>query len=149
MAIGSPSTTSKIRRTPKSLTFTGAAGVGAVGSVTLYTVTGDVWLHGLIIKCTTNLTEAGATATMALGTVNQTSRFIAATNAVDIDANELWVSTTPTPYSLDLPDAMQAVIIVQGDDIIITVGAQNVNGGVIECVALWEPISTDGSLVAA
>lgn len=136
----------KIKTSRKTATFTGAAGAGAVGTVTVYTVTGDIYIHALVAKCTTDLTEAGATATLTLGTVNQATRFIGSTNSTAIDQHEFWVSTTPTAYSIDLPDAMQSVIIASGDDIIITCGAQNTNGGVLEFVLLWEPLSTDGAV---
>lgn len=148
MASSSMSIGSRIRTTRKTVTFTGGAGAGAAGgTVTVFTVTGDVYLHTLTAKCTTNLGEAGATATVALGTVNQATRFIAATNSVDIDANEWWVSTTPTAYSIDLPDAMQSVIIGSGDDIVITCATQNTSSGVLEFVCNWESLSTDGTLV--
>ena len=138
---------SRIRTTRKTVTLDGTAGAGAVGTVTVFTVTGDVYLHTLTAKCSTNLGEALATATVTLGTVNQPTRFIASVNSVDIDANEWWVSTTPTAYSIDLPDAMQSVIIGSGDDIIITCGTQATNAGVIEFVCNWEALSTDGTLV--
>ena len=141
---------SRIRTTRKTVTFTGGAGAGvAGGTVTVFTVTGDVYLHTLTAKCGTNLGESGATATVALGTVNQATRFIAATNSVDIDANEWWVSTTPTAYSIDLPDAMQSVIIGSGDDIVITCAVTNTNAGVLNFVVNWEALSADGNLVAA
>lgn len=134
----------------KSLTFTGAAGFGAAGTAcNVFTVTGDVLIHAIIPKCTTLLTEAVAGATVSLGTASQVARFIAATNSVDIDANEVWVSTTPTAGSIDLPDALQSVVIVNGDDIIVQPATQNTNGGVIAFVVFWEAVSVDGSVVAA
>lgn len=133
----------------KTLTFTGASGAGQAGtSATIFTITGEVYIHALIAFCTTNLGEAAATATSSLGTTQQLTRFIGNTNSVDIDANEFWVSTTPTLGSIDLPDAMQSVIISE-DEIVVRNLTQNTNAGVIEFTVKWEPISTDGSLVAA
>jgi len=143
-----PGTAIKITR--KTITFDGTAGLGAAGTaVSVFTVGGEVYLHALMCMCTTNLGEALATATVSLGTVTQVTRFIGATNSVDIDANEAWVSTTPTAGSIDLPDAMQSVFIVNGDDIIINPLVQNTNAGVLEFTVFWEPVSTDGALVAA
>lgn len=150
MTISYGAPTSHVFTTRKTVTFTGAAGAGAAGTVvTVYTVTGEVLIHALMSKCTTNLGEAAPTATVSLGTVNQVTRFIGNTNSVDIDQNEAWVSTTPTAGSIDLPDAMQSVIIVNGDDIVINPLTQNTNAGVLEFTVFWEPISTDGALVAA
>lgn len=141
---------SDIRKARKTVTFTGGAGAGvAGGTVTVFTVSGDVYLHAIIAKCTSNLGEAAPTAVVSLGTVNQVTRFVAATNSVDIDANEAWVSGTPTLGSIDLPDAMQSVLIVNGDDIIVNCSTQNTNAGVIDFTVFWEPVSTDGNLVAA
>ena len=137
---------SKIRTTRKTITFTGAAGVGEAGTaVTVYSVVGNIYLHALICYCTTLLTESGATATVSLGTASQVTRFIGNTNSVEIDANEIWVSTTPTVGSIDLPDAMQSVVITNGDDIIVNPLTTNTTGGVLQFVMFWEPVSTDGT----
>ncbi len=141
---------STIQTGRKSLTFTGAANLGAVNtSASVFTVTGDVLVHALIAKCSTLLTESGATATVSLGTVTQLTRFIGNTNSVDIDADEAWVSTTPTAGSIDLPDAMQSVVIVSGDDIVVRCLTQGTTGGVLEFTCFWEPISAGATLVAA
>ncbi len=141
---------SKILTARKTLTLTGGAALGVKDTaVPVFTVTGEVFVHALIAFCTTNLTEGGATATISLGTVSQVTRFIGLMNSVDLDANEAWVSTTPTAGSIDLPDAMQAVIVVNGDDIIVDPLTQDTTGGVIDFTCFWEPISTDGVLVRA
>ena len=138
---------SLLRPARKTATFTGAAGAGAVGSVALFSTTGEILIVAIVPFCTTLLTEAGATATIALGITGSTSLFVAATNAVEIDANEFWVDTAPDPNGIALPAALQNIVIT--DNIIATVGAQNVTGGVIRFDVLWRPLSADGALVAA
>ncbi len=141
---------SKIQTTRKTLTFTGGAALGAKDTaVPIFTVTGEVFVHALITFCTSDITEAASTATISLGTVNQVTRFIGVMNSVDLDTNEAWVSTTPTAGSIDLPDAMQSVIVVNGDDIIVNPLTQNTDGGVIEFTVFWEPVSVDAVLVSA
>ena len=150
MAYFSTGTPSRLKVAYKTFTFTGASGFGlAAGNCVVFTVTGEVLIHNIVPFCTTLLTESGATATLVLGTETQTSRFIAATNAVEIDANEFWVTTTPTAGSIDSPDALQAVLVGNGDDIIMLPAVTNVTAGVIEFTVFWEAISTDGALVAA
>ena len=129
------------------MTFDGTAGLGAVGSVALFTVTGEVLIKSISAFCTTLLTEAMATATLALGITGSTGLFVAATNAVEIDANEWWVTTTPTANGIALPAACKDILIT--DNIIGTVGAQAVDSGVLRIDVEWRPRSADGNVVAA
>ena len=131
-------------RAAKTITFTGAANLGAVGAVPLFTVTGEVLIVRLVPFCTVDLTEALATATLALGVTGSTSLFIAATTATAIDANEFWVDTAPDANGIALPAALQNIVIT--DDIIGTVAAQAVNGGAIRLDCHWIALSPDGNV---
>ena len=131
----------------KTITFTGAANLGAVGAVPLFTITGKVIVLSISGLCTVNLTEAAPTATLALGVTGSTSLFIAATTATGIDVDEFWVSTTPTAAGIALPAACQNIVI--SADIIGTVAAQAVNAGAIDMTVWYRPITTDGALAAA
>lgn len=133
--------------TRKTVTFTGGAGAGAVGSVALFTVTGEVLIKSITAFCTTLLAEAAPTATLALGVTGATTLFIAATNAVDIDADEFWVDATPDANGIAIPAALKDIIITQ--NIIGTVAAQNITSGVIRFDVVWQALSPDGNLVAA
>jgi len=139
-----------LRFTTKSITFTGAADLGAVGNVPLFTVTGEVLVVMLIPFCTTLLTEALATATLALGVTGSTSLFIAATTATGIDANEFWVDATPDANGIAIPAALKDIAIT--DNIVGTVGGgagRDVNAGVIRFDLFWLPLSSDAAVVAA
>jgi hypothetical protein len=118
-----------------------------VGAVPLFTVTGEVLIERIVPICTTLLTEAAPTATLALGVTGSTSLFIAATTATAIDAGEFWVSTTPTANGIAVPAALQDIAIT--DNIIGTVAAQAVDSGVIRVDVYWRPLSADGAVVAA
>lgn len=131
-----------LKRSTVSVTFTGAANLGAVGAVPLFTVTGEVLVAYLVPFCTTLLTQALATATLALGVTGSTSLFIAATTAIDIDANEFWIDTTPDANGIALPAALKDIIIT--DNIIGTVAAQAVDSGVLRFDCWWLPLSSDG-----
>src|SRR5512145_721060 len=134
----------QLRRASKTITFTGAAGLGAVGAVPLFTVTGEVLVCYLVPWCSVDLTEAGATATLALGVTGSTSLFIAATTATAIDAGEFWTSTTPTANGVALPAALKDIVTT--DSIIGTVAAQAVNGGALRLDCYWLPLSSDGNV---
>lgn len=128
----------------KTVTFTGAAGVGAVGTVALFTVTGEVLIDRIVPFCSTNL--AGATATLALGVTGSAELFIAATTATDIDAGEFWVDTAPDANGIALPAALKDIVIT--DSILATVAVADITGGVLRVDVYWRPLA-GGSLVAA
>ena len=131
----------------KTVTFTGAANLGAVGAVPIFTVTGEILVVALTPFCTVLLTEAAPTATLALGVTGSTSLFVAATNAVEIDANEFWVDTAPDANGIALPAALKDIVIT--DNIIGTVGAQAIDSGALRFDCLWLPLSAGSSVVAA
>lgn len=134
-----------IKTARATVTFDGTAGAGATGTaVTVFTTTGEVEIISLVPYCTTLLTEAAPTATVALGVTGSTALFVAATTSTDIDANEFWVDTAPDANGIALPAALQNIVIT--DNIIVTPATQNTTAGVIEFTARYIPISTDGAL---
>ena len=137
-----------IERTRKTVTFDGSAGGGASGTVVaVFTVTGQVLVHVAVGFCKTNLTEAGATATISLGTTNNVAVFIAAMDSVDLDANDWWASTTPTAGSINATGSVETVFVSEA--IIVNPLVQNTTAGVVEFTVLWEPLSDDGLIVPA
>ncbi len=144
LTIGRPS----LRFETKSVTFTGAATLGQAGTNTSwFTVTGQVLVAYIIPYCTVDLTEALATATITLGTTTQTALLIAATNSVDIDANEVWTAAAPATRSLAIPATLKDVAI--NDSIVSACAVQNTTGGAIRVDCYWLPLSAGATLVAA
>lgn len=134
----------------KSVTFTGASGVGATGDVPLFTVTGDILVVSLIPVCSTNLTENGATALMSLGVTDIVALFIANTEPEDIDADDVWTAVAPATTAVALP-ALLSNIIVNGDanDILATISNDTITAGVLNFYLSWRPLSSDGLVVPA
>ncbi len=129
----------------KTITFAGGAGSGQAGTVvTVFTTTGSVLVHMIVTECTSNLTEAGATATLSLGVTSVVAQFIAATNAVNIDSGEFWLSTTPVAGAIDLPDITQVAAI--NEDIILNPLVNDTDGGVLVVDCWYEKITDDGLL---
>lgn len=145
--LGIAARASRLRETRKAITFDGGAGTGAVGNVPLFTVTGEVLVCFMVPFCTGSLTEAAATATIALGVTGSTALFIAATDAVEIDVNEFWVDTGPDANGIAVPAELKDIVIT--DNIVGTVAAQNVNGGSLRIDCFWYALSSDGNVVAA
>lgn len=133
-------------RVSNTIEFDGGAGSGAVGAVNLFTVTGDVFVL-VVGYCSENLTEAAPTATIEVGTAAGTAGLIAQTNAVDIDNNEVWFDASPT--QIETLTSIAGAFIGGGDDIIATIGAQNVTDGTITFHCFWTPMHAGATVVSA
>ncbi len=122
----------------KVITFTGAAGLGAVGTVAVATMTGAIMVNAVGAFCSVDL--AGATATLELGVSGDTAELIAQTTATDIDANEVWESATPD-------EGVNAVVnkAIAGN-LILTVGTAAITAGSIEIYIEYTPLTSTGFL---
>ena len=127
----------------KTITFTGAADLGAIGNVPLLNVTGEIEIDVIVGFCTTDL--VGATATLSLGITNSTAFFIAATLATDLDANDFWIDATPEANGVLLLVNVGSAIT---QNIIGTVATAAITGGVLRIDIYWRPLSSDGNIVA-
>jgi len=131
-----------LSRVPKShiktVTFDGTTW-GDIGTDTIATVTGRVLITHLSAYCSTLL--AGATATIELGTTNNTAALIAQTTATDLDATEFWKDATP---EAEVSDAITNKVV--GSNILLTTATAAVTSGVIEFSFLWLPLSVDGNI---
>lgn len=130
----------------KTVAFTGAAGLGATGTINLFTVTGDVLVRILGI-CKEDLVSAGG-GTLEVGYAGATPALIAQTTATDIDNNEIWKDSTPDASMGDI-SALPNIPVVNGQDIIATVGTANITDGTITFCCFVTPLSTDATVVAA
>lgn len=129
----------------KDIAFDGTTGNGEIGTVALFTVTGDVRIKVSAI-CTETCVGAGS---IEVGIAGATATIIAQlVDATDLVTGEIWHDPTPDA-SIELSSVFPANIIAAGADVILTVGSANVTDGTITFVAEWEPLSTDGAVVAA
>ena len=140
-----------VRRSFISFTFTGAAGFGAIGNCTLFTITGAI--HGVSIDAAvfTSLGVDGGTgaASLSLGTTGTTTLFVAATTATLLTStNKLWYSATPNANGIALPAAMKDIAVQQNLVAAVTsTGTQLINAGVLQVTVLWVPISSNAAVV--
>lgn len=139
-------------RTEKSITFTGAAGAGATGTVAVFTVTGSVLVSWMYAVCTVDLVGAS---TISLGTAGDVDGFIAATTGTDIDAADIWTAATPAVGSKSPLEVLTGGLVTgQGakfvnENIILTITSAAASAGAMTFIAVWTPLSSDGLLVAA
>lgn len=140
-----------VRHTTKDLTFTGAAGAGATGANTIFTITGRVWAHLVSAFCLTDLAGGG---TLSLGTAGDTDGFIAATTDTDIDQNDWWTAATPAAGSKSPLEVLTGGLVTsQGskllhENIILTIATNPTTAGRIVFDVLWTPL-TDGARLTA
>jgi len=118
---------------------------GTGNPATLFTVTGTVLVR-LLAVCETSL--AGASATLEVGITGNTAGLIAQTTGTDIDVGEIWHDATPDA-KVELSSVLSENILANGSDIIQTVATANLTAGKIKYVAIWYPLSKDGSVVPA
>jgi hypothetical protein len=128
---------------PKTVTFTGAASLGAIGTIPLYTVTGIVVCR-IIGLCSTDL--VGATATLEAGVVGNTPGLIAQTTATNIVAGKFWRSATPDVGLLASSNIPEMIV---GKSIQLTVATAAITAGVLKFMLSWYPVSEDGNVSAA
>lgn len=136
---------SKEPRVRSTITFTGAAGAGAIGIVTVFTITGRIWLKHLSVFCTASLTESAPTSDISLGTASVANNLItSATGGVTaIDAGLFWAGATPLAL---IQETALTVDVLVSENIILTVSGADVTGGVLIIDAWYEPISDNGRL---
>jgi len=142
--------------TKRTITFAGATADawgndgGALDGSAIYTVTGLVFVQ-LIAVCTTSLT--GTSATIETGITGDTAIFMPTETSTQIDAGQIWFNDAgnaaygiigeETAAADNLPE-----YALNGNDIILTFKTADTETGVLDFYAIWNPISTDGNLVA-
>ncbi len=134
------------RKVSKTVEFDGAAGSGAVGTVALFTVTGNVAFR-ILAYCTEDLVSGGG-GTCEVGVAGNTPGLIAQTTATAIDNGEIWYNNTPVAGVTAVTNIAQYVI-ANGADIILTVGTGDVTDGTITFDLYFTPLSSTGTVVAA
>jgi len=135
----------------KSITFAGGT-ADAIGDhdgtgdpFDIFTVTGNV-IARVWGVCTTDL--VGASATLEVGITGDTAAVIAQTTGTDIDTGDLWYDASPDA-GIEASSVLTENVIVNGADIIGTVGTANITAGVIDFYCAWYPLSSDGQVEAA
>ena len=141
-----------------SKTFTGAANLGAVGVNELFTTTGAVLLDGFWVRCTTDLVDTVDGALFSLGLPSPEDGLLGAYDgAFDLDSidNGDWLLISGSPGSAVAGwgdnAAWQNTAAYYGGkgisaNIIMTISAQAITGGVLQFFVLYRPLTSDGAL---
>jgi len=134
-----------------SKTFTGAANLGAVGANELFTTTGAVLVDAIFVRCTSDLVDAVDGAQFTIGPTGDAEvwgDFTALFDLDTIDAGDALnsgagVASDGWGPSLEVIAYPPAMLL---DNIIMTISAQAITGGVLEFYVLYRPLSSDGAL---
>jgi hypothetical protein len=104
---------------------------GAVGTYTLYTVTGDVYVQvtGL---CQVAVVGAG---TIEVGIAGNTAILIPQTTGADLDQYETWQDAVPEVNPGPVTLEVRTFQLANGADIIFTIGGAVLTAGEILCAA--------------
>ena len=128
----------------KVVEFDGGVGSGAVGTVALFTITGSVLLR-LVCTCTATLVEGVGGGTVEVGIAGATPNLIAQTVSTAVVTGEVWHDAAPDSPIEDI-SVMAGRVITDGNDIILTVGAQVVTDGTLAFAAFWTPVTAGASV---
>ena len=126
----------------KTIAFTGATGLGEIGTVLVWTITGRVLIRFLTCFCSETLVGA---ATLEFGTATDTVEFIAQiANATSLVANDWWEGTA-SPASSSQVAASGETVQVSANPI-LTVGGANITDGTLIFECWYLPITSNGAL---
>lgn len=136
----------------KSVTFTGAANLGAADSpVKFFDTTGVVEMKALYVYVTLTLVDAVDGAFFQLGVTGDTDLWM----DTDAEATDLDTYVTGTLDTGSFPVAGWGVNLISGEsmvisaDIILTPLTQNITGGTLTLFARYQPLSAGSSLAPA
>ena len=131
----------------KTITFDGSVGNGAIGIVTAFAITGRVAVRGMCVFCPLELATPGSAAKISLGVVSDVDEFIDAAFVTGFDTNQWRTAGIAGVGAIQLGANMLNVAV--SEDIIYTILAAAVTGGILVCDVWYEAVTDDGALVAA
>lgn len=124
----------------KAITYS-ALTTGAVGATTLFTVTGAVAVRIFAVASGTDLTGSG---TLEVGISGNTAALLAQVAATALDVGEIWTDNAPSTV-----EALPALQILNGTNIIQTIATDTVTAGTLTYYCAWFPLSQSASVVPA
>lgn len=126
--------------TSKAITYS-ALTTGATGATTLFTVSGLVAMRIFAVASGTDLTGSG---TLEVGISGNTAALLAQVAATALDVGEIWVDSAPATI-----EALPALQLVNGTNIIQTIATDTVTAGTLTYYCAWFPLTQSASVTAA
>jgi len=132
----------------KTIIFDGDTGSGEVGAVDVFNITGLVKAR-FIARCTDDLVSDNdpGGATISMGVSGSETAFIALTTAENIDEDEIWHDASPDA-TIEL-ESVAPWYFINGEDVILDVGTDDIVDGAIEIICEYIPFSDNASVAIA
>lgn len=130
----------------KTVTFTGATGLGAIEESNLFTVTG-LCLCSIVYRCVTSLGSAGA-ATISVGLGGASSYFSGGTAYTLVTAGKQHTGSVTWTTNNFSPISGGGEFLSDGSSFTMTIATATVTSGKIEFYVFYRPISTGASISA-
>jgi len=134
-----------------TITFDTTTGPVGTPTITVFTITGRVFIYQIFGHCTVDLLSAGG-GTLALGVVGNTAGFIAATTATAIDAGEWWIDGTPVaghttvPYNATGGATAAVANKVVSSNVVATVATADITAGTLIITAMYYQLTRQARL---
>lgn len=112
----------------------------------VFTVSGLVKMTILVVIAS-DITDGASGGTVEFGDEDDTDKYIATTTGTDLDQYDIWHDATPDSKSELISDAIKDIVVYVGD-IGYEIGVGALTGGTIDFFCIWEPIKSNGSVVA-
>lgn len=134
-----------------NVTTGGASWTTAHSPVTLFTVTGSVWLRVYGVVGATALTSTGGLGTLSIGISGTVGLYLPLSTvsgaAGQFAIGSVWVGATPTLLSAVPLLANLTWAINNGANVILTVATADMTAGAMTIYADWMPISSGATVV--
>ena len=127
----------------KTIAFNGTAGNGAVGLVTVFTLSGLIYCVKCLVWCIEDLVSAGG-GSVSLGSTANVVGLIAATTATNIDTGEMWLTNAPGVGTIAVPSVMSNAFWGSTISVDVTVG--DVTDGTLVFYLEYIPISAGATV---
>jgi len=118
---------------------------GTGNPATLFTVTGAVKVKLFAVS---QVLPVGATSTVEAGIAGNTAALLPQLVSTTMAVGEIWHDAT-SDATIELASVLTDKLILNGQDIIQTVGTANITAGQLKYFCIWYPLSEDGDIVAA
>lgn len=138
-----PDTSVRQRHARAVVTFANSS-----GTVTVFNITGRVFVTALAAYCTTDLVETGSVTNLELGGATDPNGFIISADPAAIDENEWWADATPVG-GVKQADPIQIDVMTDEDVILTITGGTDIASGVIVFDFWYLPVTDGATLVAA
>ncbi len=121
--------------------------IGEKPTYTLWTVTGRIYIRTVFGVCGTGLAGTGEA---QVGTATNTVLFLAATEAVNIDVDEVWADAADPIDKAAVLDALSPQWYVSnGEDIIETTTSTDITSGQMDYFMVWAPAEEGATIVSS